>query len=309
ITRKEADLGEGEWVGVGEIEQEEKMGRKLGIFAQEEKKGERRVGVEDDSVTRRQQQQQEDEVVEDEVSKGNNVDRPVIDLPLCQNAGCFCHFPVVPQHPQQRQRQGETSQDEREIAVTSHDHVDGLDEDETDDDDDDAFTIILDSDPPSLSSSSSSSSHDIESPNNLTPPEGDETPLCQNADCFCHFPVVVRPNLPRSGQTGQRHREQTAQNEDRRLIVPDHVDDAGGKNATEIENEDEEDAEEAFTIVLESSSPPPPPSSPRAESPEDLASVEGSQITLSEWELDSEDFDSNSDSDSDSEGLDERIHV
>ncbi|KAI6903486.1 hypothetical protein KC318_g768 [Hortaea werneckii] len=313
IARKEVEVGEGEWIGNwnGKIEQEEKMGRKLGIFAQEEKKGERWVGVENDSVRKRQQ---EDEVAEEEeVSKGNNVEGPVIDLPLCQNAGCFCHFPVVPQRTRQQQRQGETSKGEQEVAITSHDHVDELDEDETDDDNDDAFTIILDSDPPSLSSFP----HNVEISINLAPPDGDETPLCQNADCSCHFPVLQQPHLQQPSHQLQQQREkvQPAQNDERRPIVPDHGSDAGSENKNEDENEeDDEEDDDAFTIIIESSIPPPPSSSSTplsshgVESPEDLASMEGSEISLSEWEMDS-DFDFDSDSGSDSEGIDERIHV
>ncbi|KAI7715002.1 hypothetical protein KC353_g6412 [Hortaea werneckii] len=316
IARKEVEAGEGEWIGVGSAEQEERLGRNMGIFTQEEKKGERLIGVENDSAKRRQQQQQQEdeEVVKEEVRKGNNVDGPVIDLPLCQNAGCFCHFPVVPQQPQKQQPQLGSSSGEEEFAITSHDHVD-----ETNDDDN-AFTIIPDNNSPSLSSSS----HDIESPNNPTPPDGDETPLCQNADCFCHFPVVVRPYLPHTGQTEQREKEQTAQNDDLLLIGPDHVDSVGSQKKNEKDNEDAGDEndgedEDAFTIIVESRVPPPPSSfstpspSLRAESPEDLASMEGSEISLSEWEMDNDDFDSDSGSDSDSnsdfDGLDERIHV
>ncbi|KAI7164469.1 hypothetical protein KC349_g545 [Hortaea werneckii] len=312
IARKKVEAGEGEWIGVGSAEQEERLGRELGVFAQQEKKGERFIGVENDSVKRRQQQQQKDEMVEEEVRKGNNVEGPVIDLPLCQHAGCFCHFPVVPQQPQQQQPQLEPSSGEEEVAVTSHDHVD-----ETNDDDN-AFTIILDSDPPSLSSSSLSSPHDVESPNNLTPPDESgpppPPPLCQNTDCFCHFPVVVRPYHPQAGQTEQREKEQTeqtAQNEDRCLIVPDDVHDAGSEKPNENENEetdeedDEENDDEAFTIILDSDTPSSS-SSHGVESPEDLASMEASEITLGEWGIES-DFDS--DSDSDSDGLDEGIHV
>ncbi|KAI7200541.1 hypothetical protein KC316_g2747 [Hortaea werneckii] len=257
LTAEKTARKEGEWIGAEIIQQEERMGKKLGIFAQDDKKGGRWVEVENCSVRKQQQQQQKDEVVEEEVRKGNNVEGLVIDLPLCQNAGCFCHFPVVSQQPQQQQRQGRTSQCEQEVAIVSQDHVAEIfDEDESDDDD--AFTIILDSDPHSLSSYSS---HDVESPNNLTPPDESETPLCQNADCFCHSPVVVRPYLPHTGQTEQREKEQTAQNEDRRLIVPDHGNDVGSKTRDKIDNEDEEDEDEAFTIIVESRSPPPPSSS------------------------------------------------
>ncbi|KAI7222143.1 hypothetical protein KC333_g1355 [Hortaea werneckii] len=301
IARKEVGVGEGEWIGVGSTEREERMGRKLGIFAQGEER-EAWVGVGNGSVRKQQQQQQqqqeEDESVEEEVSKGNNVEGPVIDLPLCQNAGCFCHFPVVPQQPKQQQRQEETSRDEQEVTIVSQDHnAEICDGDENDDDD--TFTIILDSDPPSLPSSSS---HDVESPNNPSPLNRSENLLFQNADCFCHFPVVVRPYLPHTGQTGQRRKDQPAQNEDRRLIVPEHGTNAGSQNRTEKDNAetDEQDDgkdDDAFTIIIESRSPPPPSSSRRAESPEDLVSVEGSEITLSEWEVDS---------DSDFDGLDER---
>ncbi|GAB1742375.1 hypothetical protein NU219Hw_g7925t1 [Hortaea werneckii] len=315
IARKGVEVEQGEWIWNGKIEQEERIGRKLGIFAQDEGKGERWVGVENDSFRkRRQQQQQKEEVVEEE---GEDTKQDlVINLPLCQNAGCFCHFPVVPQQPQKQQPQEGLSRGEQEGAITSHDHVDGLDEDATDDDDV-AFTIILDSDPPS-SPSSSSSHHNVESPNTPLPPDGGETPLCQNADCFCHFPVVVRPYLPHTGQTGQRKREQKAQNDERRPIVPDHGNDAGRPNRNERaiqdsdddEDDEEEDGDEAFTIISKSGSSSLPSSSSShhsVESPEALVSVEGSsEMTLSEWERDS-DFDF--DSDSEFDALDERIHA
>ena len=319
---EEGDVSEEvEWIGVGSTEQEERMGRKLGIFAVE--KEERWFGVERNSARKRQQQQQQQQQKKEEVvgEEGESIKQDlVINLPLCQNAGCFCHFPVVPQRLQQRQRKEETSKDEHKPAIVSQDHVaETFDEDETDDD---AFTIILDSDPPSLSSPSSSPSHDVESPNNLAPPDGSETPLCQNADCFCHFPVS--PPLPRQtrqAEQRQEEEEQTAQTEDRRLNVPDRDKNAGSENKNEDEGEDadEEDDEETFTIFLESSIPSLPSSSPsssfpRAESPEDRASVEGgSEMTLSEWEMTTDSSgsdDSSSGSDFDSDGLlDEWIHV
>ncbi|KAI7191770.1 hypothetical protein KC343_g11868 [Hortaea werneckii] len=164
-----------EWVGGGSTAQEEKMGRELGGFAREEK-GE---GSGDDSVSRRQQQQQQqqkDQVVEDD--RESTKQDPKLNPLLCQNTGCFCHFPVVaPQHSQQQQQQQrqefQTSTDEDEDAIVSESHVDEVNGDETNGDDDDAFTIILESSPPSLSSSSSSSCGD-ERPGTLTPAEGSE---------------------------------------------------------------------------------------------------------------------------------------
>ncbi|KAI7344912.1 hypothetical protein KC320_g8600 [Hortaea werneckii] len=181
-AREEVEGGEdGEWNGVGSTEQEERMGRELGVCAWEGK-GEKGVEREEDTVGRRQQQQQqqqqeeeEDKVFEEEkgVSKQDQMKNPL----LCQTTGCFCHFPVIPHYPQQQQqqqRQGvQTSTDEAEDAIVPHDHVDEVKEDETNDDDD-AFTIILESGPPSLSSSSSASSRGDGRPGTLTPAEGSE---------------------------------------------------------------------------------------------------------------------------------------
>ncbi|KAI7249463.1 hypothetical protein KC352_g13125, partial [Hortaea werneckii] len=160
--------------GVGSTGQEEKKGRELGGWAREEK-WEKGVEGEDDSVSR---QPQEDEVVGDE-RESTNQDLG-INPPLCQNTGCFCHFPVVaPQHSQQQQQRQEvqTSTEEDEDAIVPQDHVDEVAEGGTgdDEDNDEAFTIILESSPRSLSSSfSSSSSRGDGRPGTLTPAEGSE---------------------------------------------------------------------------------------------------------------------------------------
>ncbi|KAI7193954.1 hypothetical protein KC363_g2382 [Hortaea werneckii] len=132
------------------------------------------------------QQQEQDEVVEEE--NESDTQDVVTDFPLCQNTGCFCHFPVAspqPRQQQQQQRQEEAGSDENEVAIIPQDHIDGLDEDENNDDDD-AFTIILESSTPpppsctpscSSSSSSSSSSPEDGRPGTLTPTEGREITL------------------------------------------------------------------------------------------------------------------------------------
>ncbi|KAI7278997.1 hypothetical protein KC345_g5630 [Hortaea werneckii] len=177
-TRKEgAEQDDGEWIGSRSTEQEETMGRELGILAQEETREE----LEDDSVRRRQQEQQEDEAVEEEERESTKQDQLRNPL-LCQNTGCFCHFPVVaPQKPQQQQqRQEEVSTDADEATINPQDRIAEIDDDETNNNDDDAFTIILESNAPSSSSSSSSSSsRGDESPGTLTPAEGSEISLCE----------------------------------------------------------------------------------------------------------------------------------
>ncbi|KAI7358645.1 hypothetical protein KC336_g22061, partial [Hortaea werneckii] len=183
---KEVVGEEGVGSGVGSTEQEERVGRELGIFAPEQRKEEERwVGFGDDFVSRQQQQRWEEDEVVEEKNESDTQD-VMTNLPLCQNAGCFCHFPVVspqPRQQQQQQRQEEAGSDGNEVAITSPTPVDELDEDENnddddDDDDDDAFTIILDSSPRSFSSSSSSSSApEDEHPGTLTPTEGSEITL------------------------------------------------------------------------------------------------------------------------------------
>ncbi|KAI6880248.1 hypothetical protein KC360_g2491 [Hortaea werneckii] len=151
-ARKEVEEGEQEvGRGVGSTEQEERVGRKMGILAKEGK-GEGWAGSGSDFVSRQQQQQQQeqDEVVEEE--NESDTQDVVTDFPLCQNTGCFCHFPVAspqPRQQQQQQRQEEAGSDENEVAIIPQDHIDGLDEDENNDDDD-AFTIILESSTPPL---------------------------------------------------------------------------------------------------------------------------------------------------------------
>ena len=181
---------EEEWVrGASTEQEEERMGRELGFFAQEEK-GEERVQREEDSISWRQQQQQqqqENEAVEEEEKKSTKLDLK-LNLLLCQNTGCFCHFPIAPQHPQQQQQRAEARSTDEDggDAIISQDNVNGTNEDEADDDgtnddDRDAFTIILESSPPSLSSSSSSSasSRGDGRSGTLTPAEGSEISLSE----------------------------------------------------------------------------------------------------------------------------------
>ncbi|KAI6837428.1 hypothetical protein KC340_g4300 [Hortaea werneckii] len=179
-ARKEAEGEERVWTGARSTEQEERIGREMGIFAKEGK-GEGWAGSGSDFGSR---QQQQGEVVEEE--NESDTQDVVTSLPLCQNTGCFCHFPVASPQPQQQQqqqqqRQERTGSDGNEVAITSPNRVDELDEDRTDDDDDDndddAFTIIVDGSARSSSSSSSSSSPEDERPGTLTPTEGSEITL------------------------------------------------------------------------------------------------------------------------------------
>ncbi|KAI7302660.1 hypothetical protein KC315_g16027 [Hortaea werneckii] len=168
--------------GVGSTEQEERIGREMGIFAKEGK-GEGWAGSGSDFGSR---QQQQGEVVEEE--NESDTQDVVTSLPLCQNTGCFCHFPVASPQPQQQQqqqqqqqRQEETGSERNEVAITSPNRVDELDEDGTDDDDDDddddAFTIIVDGSARSSSLPSSSSHPEDESSGTPTPTEGSEITL------------------------------------------------------------------------------------------------------------------------------------
>ncbi|KAI7403134.1 hypothetical protein KC332_g9292 [Hortaea werneckii] len=179
VGKLEGKLAAGSSVGE-EVEEGEEEKR--------EEKEEKGVEMEDDFVKRREQQQQqeeEDEAVEEEERESTKQDQLTNPL-LCQNTGCFCHFPVAPrQQPQQQQQRQheEPSTDGSEATINPQNRIAEIDHDETNNnnnDDDDAFTIVPVRTPSLSVSSSSSSSRGAESPGPLTPDaEGSEISLSE----------------------------------------------------------------------------------------------------------------------------------